>query len=137
MVYLVGHVGIEIADGVIRDRGQMDNRFEALEISGLDVPHVGADLIDLEPALAEPALEQARVEPDHGVARLLEQQHQRSADIAIVACDEDSHSLRPLVILSKRCQPIEVHRSARVAFWTRSRGGPAESYEEPGSGRPR
>ena len=103
MVYLVGHVGIEIADRVIRDRGQMDNRFEALEISGLDVPHVGADLIDLEPALAEPtALEQARVEPDHGVARLLEQRHRRSADIAIVACDEDSHSLRPLVILSGR-----------------------------------
>ena len=46
MIDGVGVLGVEIAERVVGQRGQMDHRIDALEIRGLRVAHVLADLRD-------------------------------------------------------------------------------------------
>src|SRR5262249_54274768 len=82
-------LGVQIADGVIADRREVDDRVESGEVPALDVADVGSQRIHLADALAEDArLEEVRVKADDIVPRLFEDRDEHRADIAVVTSDE-------------------------------------------------
>ena len=93
MVDLVRELGIEIAERVVREIGQVDHRVEAAQLIDRDIPHVllelrnGYNTLLFERAL----LEQIGVEAHHFVARFDEDRDHNGADVALMAGDQYLH----------------------------------------------
>jgi hypothetical protein len=94
MVDRMGQIGIDIPQGIVRERGQMDDRIESLEITPLDVTHVGGQLRHLGQCCHLRAAEKAAVEPGHVVPRRLHQRREHGADIATMTRHQHSHAPR-------------------------------------------
>jgi hypothetical protein len=97
MIDVVGAVRIQVAEGIVGDRGQVDHGLEAAQVLDRDVADVAPQrarraVIGTEVA----ALEQQAVEPDHLVAGRLEHGMEDGADVAVVAGQEDLHVNAPL-----------------------------------------
>ena len=96
MIDVVGEFGVEIAERIVRQRRQMDDRVEAVEIGRRHVAHVLADA----PAPATicaagrigAALIEIAVAADDLVARLQQHRHHHGADVALMAGDQNTHA---------------------------------------------
>ena len=87
MVDLVGTLRIEIAQRVVRERGQVDHRIEAVQVRLPDVAQIHAPSGRLRRALTERApLEQTIVQPDDRMVRATQHRRHHRADIALVTC---------------------------------------------------
>ena len=66
MVDLVGDVGNQVSDRIVRDAGEMTDGVESLEVGDLDIPDILADGGDVGDVGTEGAfIEQIRVEADN------------------------------------------------------------------------
>ena len=96
MIDVVGRLRVQVADRIVADGRQMQNRVKADEIADLDVAHVLADRLDLPRRLTQRAGgEQIEVQTDHVVAGLRQQRGHHGADVAVVTGDEYAHSGGP------------------------------------------
>ena len=85
VVDVVGRLRVEVADGVVADRGEVDHGVEADEVLALDVADVPLQRLDLGRVRAEGArCEQVGVKPDDLVAGVLQHGDQHRADVAVV-----------------------------------------------------
>ena len=94
MVDVVGQGRVEVAQGIVRQRGQVHDRVDPVELLHRDVAQVGVDLRDRrEPVgIAERAAAiQVGVEPDDVVSRRLEDGDEDGADVAEMTGDEYAH----------------------------------------------
>src|SRR5215210_1744157 len=92
MVDLARQLGIQVAERVVREPGEVDDGVETVEQRGLDVAQVDPEGRNLDAVGEEvTALVVEAVEPDDVVAGLAEERHDQRADEAVVAGDEDLH----------------------------------------------
>jgi hypothetical protein len=86
MIDVVGEMGIEISQRVIRQRAQMGYRIEAAEIGNGQISEILSDCRDLPGWIPEIATgKQVRIEPDDFVAGRLKDSHGNGADVTLVA----------------------------------------------------
>ena len=76
MVDVVRRLRIEVAERVVADRGEVDDRVEAGEVLGLYVADVAPDRLDPVSGIAKGAAgKEIGVEPHNLVPRLLDERH--------------------------------------------------------------
>src|SRR4051794_1129710 len=93
MVDLIGRVGVEIADRVVADRGEMNDRVETDEVRSLNVAHVEPQRLDVMPVGPKVArLEDVGVETHDAVSGPLEDWDQHRPDVAVVTRYKDAQS---------------------------------------------
>ena len=89
MVDVVGGLRVEVSEGVVAHRGQVDNGVEAEQVLTLDVANVGSQGLDpLRGGTEGAGLEDVQVEPDDLVAGPVKRRGQDRADVAVVAGDQ-------------------------------------------------
>ena len=93
MVDVVGQLGVEVAEGVVRQRREVHDGVEALEVALDDIAGVLADRRDAHAGAEAAALEEVDVEADDLVARLLQKRHQDSANVSVVTGYQNLHML--------------------------------------------
>ncbi len=92
MVDLICELGVEVPERVVRECCEVDDRVEASELIGRDVPDVASDRRDRGRRRPQDAVGEERgVETDDIVSRLVERRRQDAADISVVPGDEDAH----------------------------------------------
>lgn len=95
---VVGQLGVEVAERVVRQRPEMDDGIEALEVGPLDFAQIAPADVVVRFRRAEAAgLEEAGVEPDDLVTGLLEERYQHGADVTVMSGDENAHGDGPFV----------------------------------------
>ena len=86
MIDLIGQVGVEVAKGVVGERGQMQHRVEAVQVGSSDVADVLTHSGDVRGFFAEQAvMKKAAVQPDDLVTFALKHGNHDSADVPIVS----------------------------------------------------
>src|SRR5262249_25789254 len=94
VVDVEGDVRVEVAQRIVRERAEVNNRVESVEMTHLHVAQVEPQLVDVLDAGAERALtEEITVEPDDFVASAEEHRYHHGADVALVSGDQNSHLL--------------------------------------------
>ena len=84
-----GQARRQLAQGVVRQRGEMDNRVDGGNVSGDDVADVAPDRsVRLRRRLQLTIRVVAGIEAGHGIATLGQESRQDRADVALVAGDE-------------------------------------------------
>ena len=92
VIDVVRQLGVEVAERVVRERREMDDRVESLEIAPPDVADVLPDVPDPRERVAEGAgLVEVTVEAGHLVPGVLEEGDEDAADVALVSGDQDLH----------------------------------------------
>jgi hypothetical protein len=85
MIDVVGPVGLQIAQGIIAEGGQVDDGVEALQIRGLHVSNVLAESPDAGGLIRETTVfEEEAVEAYDVVSCVLQDRHHHRSDIAVV-----------------------------------------------------
>ena len=108
VVDVVGQGRVEVAERIVRQRGQVDDRVDPVELLHGDVAQVGVDLRDRRQpvGVAERAAAiQVGVEPDDLVTGRLEDGDEDGADVAEMTGDENPHRdqcLPPMPVVSRR-----------------------------------
>ena len=96
LVDVVGELGIEVAEWIVRQRGEVDDGVDALEIGRLDVADVPADLGDLGERAGEAALPVVvGVHPDDLDAVCEQHRDQHRSDVSLVPSDQYAHDRPP------------------------------------------
>ena len=91
-------IGIEIAQGVVGQGGQMDERVETLQVAGRNVAEVlpdGRDRLRIDPEGA--GFEEVGVEPGHLMACFEQQVGQDRPDVAVVPRHQNLHPIPRIV----------------------------------------
>jgi hypothetical protein len=92
MVDRLGERRLELAEGIVRQRGKVDHALETVEIGELDVRDVLERLPGRFRCVRQPAVaEVADVEPGHVVAGGLQLLGEDRPDIAQISGDEQFH----------------------------------------------
>src|SRR5262245_57287254 len=92
MIDVVGAVGVEIAQRIIRQGGEMDDRVEAGQGILLDFTKIDAERSDVvEPGTEITAREELGIEADHVVAGGPQKRDEHGADVTGVTGDQNSH----------------------------------------------
>ena len=92
MVDLVGRLRVQVADRVVADGGQVDDRVEALEVLDLEITDVTRERLNLGNLVPERARgEEVGVDADDVMAGGLDDRDEDGADVAVVAGDEYAH----------------------------------------------
>ena len=127
MVYLIRQIGVQIAERIIGERGQMHHGVEPVQIAGFYVTdvflHAGYD----GEAITERAvLVQIRVHADDVVSVPNEHGDHHGADVTLVSGDQDAHALTFPDFLSRFClgssSGLQHYFSAIKTFCVFSRG---------------
>jgi hypothetical protein len=88
VVDLVGASRVEVAEGIVRDPGEVYDRVESLQIRGRHITDVLTQCGNRVGVVAEDALrEKATVQTDDLVPGLLKQRHEDRPDITVMACN--------------------------------------------------
>ncbi len=87
IVDLVGQFRVKVAQRIVRQASQVDDRLEPLELFNLDVPDIPAQRGDIGGSRPERReAEQVTVKTGDLVPRLLEQRRQPSPDVSSMPC---------------------------------------------------
>jgi hypothetical protein len=95
VVDVVGQAGIQIAQRVVRQRGQMQHRVEAFHVRLRQATDIFTDLRDVLRSLPEVAArEEIGVQADNLMAGGAQDGASNGADIAFMSSQKDSHSYK-------------------------------------------
>lgn len=124
VVDAVGQRRVVIAQRIVRQPRQVDDRIEALQDVAVDIAHVADDLGHLRQFAVEGAgAEQVGVQARDLVAALHEHGHKHAADVALVSGQEDFHVPRSRPMIPS-CRSIAVRRSLAANPSTSTARGP-------------
>jgi hypothetical protein len=91
MVDLVGQEGIEIAKGIVRERGQVNDRIEAGQVPDLDVSNVEpSHRYGRHPVAERGSRIEIAIEPDDRVAGPEQHGDEDRSEVAEMPSDEDA-----------------------------------------------
>ena len=103
-VDLVRQLRVDVAERVVGERGQVDDRVVAAQVLGRHVAHVALERRNLGARREIAAAVEERVEPGDVVSRRGEERCGDGADVAVVAGDQDLHCRGLAATRACRCR---------------------------------